>query len=395
VRFVGRGRRAAAEARIRALDGTPCESDAGPLVAVFEDPDETSRSVAAVEAGLAVMADAAAQPDLITSVAIGAGAALVGSTRVDHEGESRWAYGAEGEPVHQAVELARAAGESGVVASGAAARALRDRFVLEPTDDGSYRVLAPAARSQDPAPPADSRRIVSILVTDIVGSTRILERVGDRAWGELVDAHERTTRSQLVVFGGREINTTGDGFIAAFDTPALAIRCALALIADLRELGLRIRAGVHSGEVEYVDERAHGIAINVATRVATLAVPGEVLVSATTRELAAGSQLAFSDRGEHVLAGVSEPRRLYAAVAIHAPAPAAPAGTAEDTAAGLTARELDVLRLVAAGLSDAEAAEQLFLSVRTVHAHLRSIYRKLGVRSRAAAGRLAHENGLL
>jgi DNA-binding NarL/FixJ family response regulator len=119
-----------------------------------------------------------------------------------------------------------------------------------------------------------------------------------------------------------------------------------------------------------------------------------VLVSATARELAAGSGLVFTDRGEHVLEGLAEPRRLYAAVAVSQPPPADDSGPAE-LPRHLTARELDVLRLVAAGLSDAETAGQLYLSVRTVNAHLRSIYRKLGVSSRAAAGRYAAENGLL
>jgi DNA-binding NarL/FixJ family response regulator len=119
-----------------------------------------------------------------------------------------------------------------------------------------------------------------------------------------------------------------------------------------------------------------------------------VLVSATTRELAAGSGLVFTDRAEHVLEGLAEPRHLYAAIAAPAPSPEEDAAPTE-LPAHLTARELDVLRLVAAGLSDAEAAGQLYLSVRTVNAHLRSIYRKLGVRSRAAAGRVAEEKGLL
>jgi DNA-binding NarL/FixJ family response regulator len=143
-----------------------------------------------------------------------------------------------------------------------------------------------------------------------------------------------------------------------------------------------------------VDDVIRGIAINVATRVAARATPSDVLVSATTRELAAGSGLVFTDRGEHVLEGLAEPRLLYAAIA--GPSPGPPEGPEPTEVPGhLTARELDVLRLVAAGLSDAETAGQLYLSVRTVNAHLRSIYRKLGVRSRAAAGRFAAENGLI
>jgi DNA-binding NarL/FixJ family response regulator len=384
--FVGRRHREAVEERIRALGGTPGESDEGPLVAVFDGPDERSRAIAAVEAGLAVLA-AAAQPGVATSLAISVGPAEVGSTRV----RERWVYGAAGAAVERAAELARGAREDGVLVSGAAAAAVGERFTLRPLGDGTYSVGEPAAA------PAPERRIGTILVTDVVGSTRIAERVGDRAWSELVVAQERITRDEIAAFGGDEIATTGDGVIASFATPASAIGSAHALIDRLDALGLRIRAGVHTGEIEHAGGAIHGIAINVATRIAGRAAPSEVLVSATARELAAGAALVFTDRGEHVLEGLAEPRRLHAAIAAPrvGPADVPEPAAATELPAGLTARELDVLRLVAAGLSDAETAGQLYLSVRTVNAHLRSVYRKLGVRSRAAAGRFAEENGLL
>jgi DNA-binding CsgD family transcriptional regulator len=153
---------------------------------------------------------------------------------------------------------------------------------------------------------------------------------------------------------------------------------------------------VHTGEVEQFAGRARGIAIHIAARIAERAAAGEVLVGATTRELAAGSGLVFVDRGEHVMKGVSEPRRLYAARIdpVGHDSPAVPAG-ADEYPGGLTAREVDVLRLVAVGLSDAEVAERLSLSVRTVNAHLRSVYRKLGVSSRAAASEFAQQSGLV
>jgi class 3 adenylate cyclase/DNA-binding CsgD family transcriptional regulator len=277
---------------------------------------------------------------------------------------------------------------------------VNDRFSLRPAGEAGYRVLPPAPDdgTTAAAPPPVDRRIRTILVTDIVGSTRTAERLGDRRWRELLAAHDRATRAELVAHGGEEANTTGDGFVATFDGPGRAIRCALAVRDRADELGLRIRAGVHSGEVDRSGTAVQGIAVNVAARIAALARPAEVFVSATARELAAGSGLAFDDRGEHELKGVSEPRRLYAAR--EQDTPPEPAASPEpddrdDLPAGLTAREVDVLRLVAVGLSDAEAAERLFLSVRTVHAHLRSIYRKLGVSSRAAAGRFAQTNGLL
>jgi DNA-binding NarL/FixJ family response regulator len=159
---------------------------------------------------------------------------------------------------------------------------------------------------------------------------------------------------------------------------------------------------VHTGEIERVDEIFRGIAIHTAARLADRAGPGEVLVSATTRDLATGAGLAFVDQGKHQLKGLAEPRHLFVAVdesSGHAPPgpapPSAAPGSKESFPAGLTAREVDVLRHVAAGLSDAEAAGQLYLSVRTVNAHLRSIYRKLGVGSRVAASRFAQDNGLL
>ena len=386
VGFVGRRHREAVAARIRALGGTPAEGEEGPLIAVFEGPDDRSRSIAAVEAGFAVLAEHG-QGGLSMSLAVSVGPAEVGSTRV----QERWVYGVAGRPVEQAAELARRAREGGVLIAGAAAAAVGERFTLRPLGDGTYGVAAPAA------PPRPDRRITTILVTDIVGSTRIAERIGDRAWSELLVAHERATRDAVALFGGQVIAPTGDGLIASFDTPARAVGCAHALIGHLDALGLRMRAGVHTGEIEHVQGEIRGIAINVATRVAARAAPSEVLVSATTRELAAGSDLVFTDRGEHLLEGLSDPRRLYAAIAAPppGPAPVRAFGAPTEFPAGLTARELDVLKLVAAGLSDAETAAQLYLSVRTVNAHLRSIYRKAGVRSRAAAGRFAAENGLV
>jgi DNA-binding NarL/FixJ family response regulator len=403
VAFAARRQREEAEARIRTLGGLPSEREESGLVAVFDGRDPRTRSIAAVEAALELLEDGTQDagsdeaPRVCASVAISVGPAQVGSTRAGEAGEFRWVYGVEGAPVERASDLAREAARAGVVVTSDVAAVLSDRFRLEAAGEEAYRVVAPitADGEADAARVPSERRIRTILVTDIVGSTRTAERLGDRAWTELVVAHERATRAELLLFDGEEINTTGDGFLAAFDTPARAIRCALALLERIAALGLTIRAGIQTGEVEHVEGRPEGIALNVATRIAARASPGEVLVSATTRELAAGSGLVFADRGEHVLRGVSESRRLFAAVDVTGAAQGSDAGDAAQYPAGLTAREVDVLRLVAAGLSDAEAAEQLFVSVRTVNAHLRSVYRKLGVRSRAAAGRFAQENGLV
>jgi DNA-binding NarL/FixJ family response regulator len=399
VGFVGRAHRSAAVERIRAHRGLPDESDRPMLVAVFDGPDPRSRSIAAIEAALAILEDAAeAEPEHVAvHAAISIGPARVGSRRVRQADEMRWVYGAEGGPVDRASELALAAPEAGVVIARDAAAAVSDRFRLEAAGDGAYRVLE--TNGDDVRHLGDlrpERRVMTILVTDIVGSTRTVERIGDRAWGQLAAAHERVIRAELVLYGGEEVDTTGDGFLASFDSPARAIRCALAVRARLEVLGLTIRAGIHTGEAEHVEGKVRGIAMHLATRIAERANSAEVLVSATTRELAAGSDLVFVDRGEHALKGVTEPRRLFAALDEPGPPPSrVTAGGATEYPAGLTAREVDVLRLVAVGLSDAEAAKRLFVSVRTVNAHLRSIYRKAGVRSRAAAGRFAAGSGLL
>jgi class 3 adenylate cyclase len=403
VAFIVRRHRTAAEERIGALGGLSRETEASPLVAVFDGPDARARALAALEAARAILdrdASSDTSPEVCTRAAISVGRAEVGSTRVTSAGAPRWVFGADGEPVDRASALVRAAPVGAVLVADEAAAVVSDRVTLAPVGDGAYRLVAATAAVEEddgaPLSPAD-RRVRTILMTDVVGSTQTVEHLGDRAWGEVVAEHERVTRAEIMLFGGDELDTTGDGFLVAFESAARAIRCALALLDRLTELGLTIRAGIHTGEVEDVGGRARGIALHIASRIGARASPGEILVSATTRELAAGAGLTFADRGEHLLKGVSEPRRLFAAAdptAVRA-GRARPAGAAGEYPARLTAREVDVLRLVAVGRSDAEVAEQLVVSVRTVNAHLRSIYRKVGVHSRAAAGRFAEENDLL
>lgn len=156
------------------------------------------------------------------------------------------------------------------------------------------------------------RVLATILVTDLVGSTERARELGDRAWSELLEQHHAEVRYELERFRGEEIDTAGDGFLALFDGPARAIRCALEVRNSLREFGLDIRAGVHTGEVERLGgEKPRGIAVHIGSRVATCAAPGEVLVTATTRDLVAGSGLEFDDRGEHQLKGIPEARHLF------------------------------------------------------------------------------------
>jgi class 3 adenylate cyclase len=154
-----------------------------------------------------------------------------------------------------------------------------------------------------------------VLFTDLVGSTERATELGDAAWSTLLDRHNEVIRAELARYQGEEIDTAGDGFLAAFDGPARAIRCGTAICEAVASLGLGVRCGVHTGEVERVrGDKPRGIAIHVGARIMSLASADEVLVSSTTHDLVAGSGLAFEDRGEHVLKGVEGPRRVYAAV---------------------------------------------------------------------------------
>jgi class 3 adenylate cyclase len=162
--------------------------------------------------------------------------------------------------------------------------------------------------------PDPDRVLATVLFTDIVGSTDHAAELGDRRWRELLDAHGAAVRRELERFSGREVDSAGDGVFAVFDGPARAIRCAAAIREGVRDLGLELRAGVHTGEVELAGSAVRGIAVHTGSRVAELAAPGEVLVSSTVRDLVAGSGLAFEDRGEHALKGIPEPKRLFAVV---------------------------------------------------------------------------------
>ncbi|HEX6725427.1 MAG TPA: adenylate/guanylate cyclase domain-containing protein [Gaiella sp.] len=164
-----------------------------------------------------------------------------------------------------------------------------------------------------PASPSN-RVLTTILCTDLVGSTERVQSLGDEAWAGLLARHHGAVRRELRRFSGEELDTAGDGFLAAFDGPARAIRCALEIRRALEPLGLRVRAGVHTGEVERPPgEKPRGIAVHVASRIASLAGAHEVLVSSTTHDLVAGSGLAFDDRGEQELKGIEGRRRVLAA----------------------------------------------------------------------------------
>ncbi len=159
---------------------------------------------------------------------------------------------------------------------------------------------------------ADDRVLATVLFTDIVDSTRRAAEMGDRNWRALLDAHDAVVRSQLARFRGREVNTSGDGFLAMFDGPQRAIRCAMAIRDAVRALGIQVRAGLHTGECEIRGDDIGGIAVHIGARVSALARPDDVLVSSTLRDLVIGSGLEFEDRGTHQLKGVPGEWRLSA-----------------------------------------------------------------------------------
>jgi class 3 adenylate cyclase len=150
------------------------------------------------------------------------------------------------------------------------------------------------------------------MFTDIVGATERAVALGDRRWRDLLDSHHTVVREQLTRFRGREIDTAGDGFLAAFDGPARGVRCAGAIVREMRRLGLEIRAGLHTGECEILGDKLSGIAVHTGARVASLAGAGEVLVSGTVKDLVAGSGITFEDRGVQVLKGLPGEWHLYA-----------------------------------------------------------------------------------
>lgn len=157
-----------------------------------------------------------------------------------------------------------------------------------------------------------NRVLATVLMTDIVGSTERAGALGDSRWCELLDAHNAATRAQLTRFRGREVRMTGDGFQAIFDGPARAISCARAIVEAIAPLGIQVRAGLHTGEIELVGDDIAGIAVHYAARVVATAGPSEVLVSSTVRDLAAGSGVRFSNRGLHALKGIRGRAHLFA-----------------------------------------------------------------------------------
>jgi class 3 adenylate cyclase len=177
--------------------------------------------------------------------------------------------------------------------------------------DALERFLLDASRSDAWVEPEPDRILATILFTDIVDSTTHLSRLGDAAWQTLVERHHALVRRQLSRHRGREVDTAGDGFFAAFDGPARGIRCATAISRDVAELGIQVRAGLHTGECQLVDGKIGGIAVHIGARVAAESKAGEVLVSGTVKDLVFGSDIQFDDHGTRELKGVPGQWNLY------------------------------------------------------------------------------------
>jgi class 3 adenylate cyclase len=180
--------------------------------------------------------------------------------------------------------------------------------------DGIVRAIGSFLRELREEEARFDRVLATVMFTDIVDSTRRAAELGDRAWRGLLERHNAVVRALLARYRGNEVDTAGDGFLATFDGPARAIRCALAIAEAMPPLGLEIRAGVHTGEVETIDGKVGGIAVNIGARVGAAAKPSEVLASQTVKDLVAGSGVGFEDRGEHELKGVPDRWRLYRVV---------------------------------------------------------------------------------
>ncbi len=190
-----------------------------------------------------------------------------------------------------------------------------ERFLTEAWKAGDWDEVVP------------ERVLSTVLFTDIVGSSDRVVELGDRRWRDLLERHHEIVRRQLLRFRGIEVDTAGDGFFASFDGPARAIMCACSIIDAVREIGLEVRAGLHTGECELIDGKAAGIAVHTGARVASNAAPGEVLVSSTVKDLVAGSGIQFVARGTHELKGIPGEWQLYAVCRkSHTADPGAPAG---------------------------------------------------------------------
>jgi class 3 adenylate cyclase len=177
---------------------------------------------------------------------------------------------------------------------------------------GSQTSVVRERRRRGTASRSAERVLATVLFTDIVGSTELAQELGDQRWRELLSDHQDVVRRELKTFGGREVKTTGDGFLASFESPGRAVQCARAVRDAVRGLGVELRAGIHTGECERIGQDLAGIAVHAAARIESAAGPGEILVSSTVHDLVTGSGLTFADRGLHDLKGIEGQRQLFA-----------------------------------------------------------------------------------
>jgi class 3 adenylate cyclase len=183
-----------------------------------------------------------------------------------------------------------------------------------------------SARVVGVGPEAGQRVLATVLFSDIVDSTSTLARIGDEAWRGVLVEHNRRLRDAFNAYRGREIDTTGDGFLVVFDSASRAVHCGVAMTRAVHEMGIAIRVGVHTGEVEFVGDNARGVAVHTAARVMATADPDDVIISGTTRDLLEGSGMRFEEAGAHELKGLSGARTLYRVVADVGPDPASGGG---------------------------------------------------------------------
>jgi len=248
-----------------------------------------------------------------------------------------------------------------------------------------------------PVPESD-RVLATLMLTGIVGAEATAVRLGDRAWADLVAAHDAMTREHLTRYRGREIKKTIGGFLAAFDSPARAIRCASAIVEAARGLGITVRAGLHAGECEATGGELGGVAVQVAERVFDRAGAGEVLVSSTVKDLVAGSGIDFEELPSRLLTGPASGWRLHRVLAGSQPAAVTSVALLTETEAArppdaLSPREREITVLVARGRPNRQIADELSISPATVERHISNILGKLGFHSRTqvAAWAVAHE----
>jgi DNA-binding CsgD family transcriptional regulator/class 3 adenylate cyclase len=250
--------------------------------------------------------------------------------------------------------------------------------------------------------PDPERVLATLLLTGIVEGVATAVRLGDQAWGELIAAHDALVREQLTRFHGRAVKRTIGGFLATFDGPARAIRCARAIVDGARDLGLTVRAGLHTGECETIGGELGGVALQIVERVYNRAAPGEVVVSSTITDLVAGSGIAFEELDTRLLTGLTSGWRLHRVMPESQPPRAPfplPVPVAEERVARspgtLTPREREIAILIAQGMTNRQVAETLSISPATVERHVANILGKLEFHSRAGVAAWAVAHGLL